>query len=192
MVDSRAARKLGMTYEEYLAFEEKAETKHEFIDGAVVEMTGGAIDHARLIARMGFVLSSAVEGKPCVVLSSYARVRIAVSNRATYPDLSVVCKQIAVASDDPNGLVNPTVLVEVLSDGTESYDRGEKFRQYRHLESLREYVLVAQHEPRIEVFRREGTSWRLEEYGPGETVDLPSIDARISVDQVYLDPLAAH
>jgi Uma2 family endonuclease len=102
----------------------------------------------------------------------------------------VVCGKRETASDDPEGIVNPTVVVEVLSDSTEADDRGEKFAHYRTLRSLQEYVLVAQRAQRIEVFRRDGNQWAYLEAGPGGTIALESIGATLSVDDIYRDPLA--
>jgi Uma2 family endonuclease len=119
-------------------------------------------------------------------------VRIVDTDRATYPDASVVCGERQAAGDDPDALTNPILLVEVLSDSTEADDRGEKFAHYRRIPSLREYVLVSQRAVRIEVFRRaEGGTWTLTEYGAGDTVSLPSVGATLMVDEVFRDPLGA-
>jgi Uma2 family endonuclease len=177
-----------MTYEEYLALSEGAEVKHEFIDGRVVAMAGGSIEHSRLVARVGYLLQLGLEGRPCNVFSSDGRVRIEATNRSTYPDVSVVCGPVIAASDDPQGITNPLVLVEVLSDSTEKDDRGSKFAHYRRLESLQEYVLIAQDAPRVELFRREADVWTLREYGPGDQLELSSLDLRLPVDRLYLDP----
>lgn len=177
-----------MSYDEYLEFAARAEVKHEFIDGRVVAMAGGSIEHSRLVARLGYLLQVGLEDKPCNVFSSDGRVRIEATNRATYPDLSVVCGPVVPARDDPHGLTNPVVLVEVLSDGTEKDDRGSKFAHYRRLESLKDYVLVAQDAPRVEVFRRDSEAWTLREYGPAEVVELESLGLRLEVDRIYLDP----
>ncbi|MCA9605462.1 MAG: Uma2 family endonuclease [Myxococcales bacterium] len=177
-----------MSYVEYLAFEAGAETKHEYADGLVFAMAGGTLEHARLSGRLAFLLGSALEGRPCNVLSSDARVRVEATNRTTYPDLSVVCGRLEHAKDDPHALVNPAVIVEVLSEGTERGDRGEKFRHYRRLPSLKEYVLVAQDEPRVEVFRREADVWTFREHGPGDRVTLTSVDAWFDIDALYADP----
>jgi len=179
---------LRMSYAEYLALAEQVEVKHEFIDGLVVAMAGGTIEHSRLIARMGYLLQQALEGKPCNVFSSDGRIRIEATNRSTYPDVSVVCGAVTRASDDPDGITNPVLLVEVLSDTTEKDDRGSKFAHYRRLPSLREYVLVAQDAPTVEVFRKEGELWVLREHGPGEEIELTSIGVVISVDRLYVDP----
>lgn len=177
-----------MSYAEYLAFEAGAEHRHEYADGLVFAMAGGTLEHARLCGRLAFLLGAALEGRPCNVFSSDARVRVEATNRTTYPDLSVVCGPALPASDDPHALINPTVIVEVLSEGTERGDRGEKFRHYRRLPSLMEYVLVAQDERRVEVFRREADVWTFREHGPGDLVTLASVGADVDVDALYADP----
>jgi Uma2 family endonuclease len=178
------------SYADYLALERTAATKHEYVGGRVLAMAGGSPEHARLAGRLARLLGNAIEGRPCAVFSSDLRVRIAETNRATYPDLTVICGRRETAVDDDDAIVNPTIVVEVLSDSTEADDRGEKFAHYRRLASLQEYVLVAQKAQRIEVYRREGDRWMLTEHGPGTIVELPSIGARIPVDEIYRDPLA--
>ena len=179
---------LRMSYAEYLELAERAEVRHEFIDGLVIAMAGGTIEHSRLVARMGYLLQQALEGKPCNVFSPDGRIRIEATNRSTYPDVSVVCGAVQRASDDPQGITNPVVLVEVLSDTTEKDDRGAQFAHYRRLPSLREYVLVAQDAPLVEVFRKEGDLWVLREHGPGEELELASLGVVLSVDRLYADP----
>lgn len=186
---SAAARTL-MTYAEYLAAERDAPVKHEFLHRQVWAMAGGSVEHGRLAVAVSTALSNALRGKPCVVFSSDVRVRIESTDRATYPDATVVCGPRATAPDDPDALINPVVLVKVLSDSTEADDRGEKFAHYRRLASLEEYVLVSQRERRIEVFRREGNHWSLYEAGPTESIELSSIGATLAVDEIYFDPTA--
>lgn len=178
------------SYADYLTFERSAPIKHEYVAGMVLAMAGGSPEHARLAGRLARFIGVAIDGRPCDVFSSDLRVRIPETNRSTYPDLTVVCGRRQTAADDDDAIVNPTILVEVLSDSTEADDRGEKFAHYRRLASLQEYVLVAQKAQRIEVYRREGDRWVLTEHGPGTMVELPSIDARIPVDEIYRDPLA--
>ena len=156
-----AAPRVFMSYPEYLAAERGAKTRHEYLSGTSWAMAGGTPEHGRLAAALAGELRGKLRGRPCAVFSSDVRIRIAATDRTTYPDLSVVCGKRETAADDPDALVNPIVIVEVLSDSTEADDRGAKFAHYRRLESLREYVLVSQHERRIEVFRREGEHWTL-------------------------------
>jgi Uma2 family endonuclease len=186
MVD--VARKRA-TYAEYVAFAETAELKHEFIDGEIVAMSGGTIAHGRLIGRVTALAGRALEGRPCVVLPAEVRVRIRAADHATYPDLFVVCDSVEADPDDDHAVVNPTVIVEVLSSSTADSDRGDKFAAYRRLRSLREYVLVSQKEQRIDVYRRDGRRWNLDEYRSGETFKLESISVELVVDEVYSDAL---
>ncbi len=182
---------LRATYAEYLAAEEHAEVKHEFIRGEIFAMSGGTPEHGRLASNMAIAIGSGLVGKPCAVFSSDTRMRIQELDVSTYPDLAVVCGKLRTAVDDKHGVINPVVIVEVLSDSTEAYDRGEKFRRYRTLESLREYVLVSQHDPHIEVFRRDADGdWVLSEAGPGQRLALKSIDVMIDVDALYANPTA--
>jgi len=143
-----------MSYAEYLAFEEASETKHDYLDGEVVALAGGTIAHSALAMAVGTALSNALRDRRCRVLSSDARVRSKKTRLATYPDVTVVCQSIEVDDDDAHGVLNPTLIVEVLSESTEGYDRGAKAAHCRRIPSLREYVLVSQREPLIEVYRR--------------------------------------
>lgn len=180
-----------LTYAEYLAQESKSELKHEFLRGDVWAMSGGTPEHGRLAVRAGSLLTSALQKRPCVVYSSDVRVRVQATDRSTYPDLSVVCGKDEHASDDPDAITNPIVIVEVLSPSTERSDRGEKFAHYQRLSSLQEYVLVAQDTARVEVFRRQGPSWLLTIFEAGASVTLTSIGATFSVDELYADPRRA-
>ena len=174
-----------MTYAEYLELASSWEVKHEYEDGVAVAMTGGTLEHSRLASELGALIRNALNDKPCRVLSADARIRIESTNRALYPDLSVVCDEPQTAADDPDGLTNPVIIVEVLSPTTEANDRGAKFAHYRRLPSVREYVLVSQDVARVEVFRRDGDRWSLYEHGPGDAIALPSVEAEVSVDQLY-------
>lgn len=177
------------TYAEYLALESGSEVKHEFIDGVIVAMSGGTVAHGRLIARATRLLNDGIKERPCVVMPSDMRLRIRAANRTTYPDLYVVCGGFENADDDPHALVNPTVIVEVLSGSTEDSDRSDKFAAYRRLPSLREYVLISQQERRVEVFRRDGRAWRLDEFRAGDTLALVSLDIELAVTDIYIDAI---
>jgi len=180
-----------MTYAQYLELERTSEVKHEYLRGEIFAMAGGSPEHARLAANVIGDLRAALRGRPCAVFTSDARVRIEVTDRATYPDVTVVCGRLEHAPDDPDSITNPVVIVEVLSDATEADDRGEKFAHYRRLASLQEYLLVSQRARRLEVYRRRDDRWVLDEAGAGETLRLDSIDVALAVDEIYRDPLAA-
>ncbi len=177
------------SYAEYLAIANDSPVKYEYIAGEIVAMSGGTIVHGRLIGRVTDALNRALDGKRCIVLPSDLRVRIRSAERATYPDLHVVCGGVERDAEDDHAIVNPTVIVEVLSDSTEDSDRTEKFAAYRRLKSLREYLLISQRERRVEVYRRDGRRWHLDEYGGGERFGLDSLGVELAVDEVYVDRL---
>jgi Uma2 family endonuclease len=179
-----------VSYSEYLARERQSGSKHEYVNGRIYAMSGGSPEHGRLAANMIQRLGGALAGKPWAVFSSDVRVRIEATGRSTYPDVSVVCGPLLRAADDQDAIINPLLIVEVLSDSTEASDRGDKFAHYRRLPSLREYVLVSQSSPRLEIFRRNAEGdWVLAEAGPGQTARLLSIDVPLSVDELYRNPL---
>ena len=180
-----------MTYEEYLVFEEKSQVKHEFLNGEVFAMAGGTIEHAALAMAIGRSLGNSLEGKPCRVLGSDAKIRVLATGLSTYPDVSVVCGKLETAPDDRHAVTNPTLIVEVLSDSTEAYDRGEKAAHYRRIPSLRELVFVSQRSPLIEVHRKnERGNWELfVEAREGAQAEVVSVGATLGVDDVYRNPL---
>lgn len=179
------AARAKVPYDEYLAMERASDVKLEYLDGDVRAMSGGTTEHALLSANASVLLGVALRGRPCNVFSSDLKIRIEASDRGVYADVVVICGTLERSPIDHDAVVNPRVIVEVLSDSTEAYDRGEKFRHYRKLPSLAEYVLVSQREPLVELWRREGEAWRPTEHGPGDVVKLASIDAEVSVDELY-------
>jgi Uma2 family endonuclease len=186
-----AATRSWFTFREYVDLEEFSTVKHEFLDGQVWAMAGGTPEHAAIIANVIASLSTQLRGRRCRVFSSDLRIRIPTTGLGTYPDVSVVCGQIEIDRDDPKGhtIVNPTVVVEVLSPSTEAYDRGEKLDHYRRLVAVQEIVLVAHDARRIEVWRRAGGDWDhpiVEREGAAE---LRSIDCELPIADVYRDPL---
>lgn len=178
-----------VTYEDFLEAEQKSETKHEWLDGVVYAMGGGSLEHSRLAANIGAALRAALSG--CDVFQSDAMVFIAAARLSTYADVAIVCGAVEAKRVERNGrvigeaLLNPTVLVEVLSPSTAAYDRGEKFAHYMTLPSLKEYVLVSQDEPEIEVFRRpDGAGhWEHTVSRAGERITIGGRE--IAVDDVY-------
>ncbi len=181
-----------MSYAEYVAAQATSDVRHEFLDGEVWAMAGGTPEHAALAAVVIGELRTALRGKPCRVYSADLRIRVLKTGLSTYADATVVCGQLETAPDDEQAAVNPVVLVEVLSETTEGYDRGAKAAHYRRVTSLREYVLVSQAEPRIEVQRRtEAGHWELLEARPGESIELASLGIHLDVAAVYANPLAA-
>jgi Uma2 family endonuclease len=181
-----AAELVGpMSYAEYLAFEREAETKHEYVNGQVYAMAGGSTEHARLAARLGALLLQALTRRPCELFNADLRVRNLETGRSTYPDVTMICGRIERAPDDPHAATNPMLIAEVLSEGTESLDRGDKWRHYQRIASLQTYVLVSQAEPRVEVYRRAGNVWQYQAAGPGEQLLLDDQGLCIDVDALF-------
>ena len=148
---ARPASTAHMSYAEYLAAESAYETRHEFLNGEVWAMAGGTPEHSALAAAVIGELTLALRGKPCRVYTPDVRVRVLATGLSTYPDVTVVCGAEETATEDPDALVNPVVLVEVLSDSTEGYDRGMKAAHYRRIPSVQAYVLVCRREPLVEI-----------------------------------------
>jgi Uma2 family endonuclease len=177
-----------VSYEEFLEAEQRSEVKHEWLDGTIYAMAGGTVEHSRLAGNMHVALKNALAG--CDVLQSDVMLFVRATRFSTYADVTVACSALDIQKVERNGrvlgeaLLNPTVIVEVLSDSTENYDRGEKFHHYVQIPSLQEYVLVAQDEPRIEVFRRpERGHWEHVTVRAGGSVVIAGRTLR--VDDVY-------
>jgi len=179
-------------YAEYLALEEISPVKHEFFDGQVWAMAGGSPDHTAIAATISRLLGNQLQGQPCRVFGSDLRIRVLETGLGTYPDVSVVCGRLETDPDDKKGhtVVNPKLLVEVLSPSTEDYDRGEKLSHYKRIASVQEIVLVAHDEHRLELWRRDGERWTLEVARGDETMKLRSVECSLALAEVYLDPLA--
>ncbi|MBL8234403.1 MAG: Uma2 family endonuclease [Bryobacterales bacterium] len=175
-----------LTEEQYLAIERSAENRSEFFQGEMFAMSGGSANHARLAGDLYRALGSHT-GTHCECFIADMRVRVAPSGLYTYPDVSVVCGEPRFLDATNDTLLNPVVIVEVLSPSTESYDRGKKFKLYRELASLREYVLVAQDAMSVEVFAKdEQGRWVLTEYSkPEEVVRLSSVDFAMPLAELY-------
>lgn len=183
---TQVAAPLRATFAEYLAIDEASDEKHQLVGGEVFAMTGGTSEHALLIARVARLLGNALDGGPCAVFAPELRVRVLATGLATYPDVPIVCGPLERDPESHHTITNPTVIAEVLSSSTEAFDRGEKFRHYRQIPSLAAYLLVAQHEPRIELYQRaSGGLWQLTEAGPGEHVHIDVLGCDLAVDAVY-------
>jgi len=173
------------TFAEYLAIEEVARVKHEYLDGEIYAMAGGTPEHAALAAALTTVLGEQLRGGPCRVYSSDLRVRILATGLATYPDVTVVCGATERDPESATHVVNPRVVIEVSSDGTEDYDRGEKLVHYKQAPSIAAVVLLSHRERKIEVWTRQGPAWNVAVHESGDVASLSSIDCRLDVDAVY-------
>ena len=155
---AQAIQPRAISAADYLAFERASEERHELIDGQIVAMTGGTFEHAVIAGNVARELGKTLRDRPCWVCPADMRIKIEASERYSYADVAVVCSTPRFEDDRRDTLLNPTALFEVLSDSTESYDRGEKFAHYRTLASLADYVMVAQKQVLVEHFQRQPNS----------------------------------
>jgi Uma2 family endonuclease len=182
-----AIQKQKMTVEEYLAMERASEEKHEFLDGEIYLMSGASRNHNLVVTNMIITLGNQLRERPCSVYPSDMRVKITDFGHYTYPDIMVACDPEHIEDNQQDTLLNPIVIIEVLSPSTESYDRGKKFQHYRTLDSLQEYVLIAQEQARIERYLRQPSGeWLLSDaVGLEAVIDLPSIECTLALTDVY-------
>jgi Uma2 family endonuclease len=175
-----------VTPAEYLELERKAEFRSEYIAGRIFAMSGASRRHNLVAGNFYREVSSQLRGRACESYIADMRVMISPSGIYTYPDIVAVCGEPRLEDSHLDTLLNPTVIVEVLSESTEAYDRGEKFAHYRRLDTLREYVLVAQDKVRVEHYLREGEQWILSEISdPDGTLHLASIDCHVALAAIY-------
>lgn len=170
-------QKIYVTPEEYLARERVAETKSEYVRGEVFLMVGASRKHNLICVNLVRELSRRLKGRPCEVYTADMRVRIPPADRYTYPAVSVVCGEPEFEDAHGDTLLNPTVIIEVLSDSTESIDRGRKAADDRAIASLAEYLLIAQDEYRVEQYVKQADGrWLLTDIRSLDgVVELPSI-----------------
>jgi Uma2 family endonuclease len=187
--------KLLFTIEEYLEFERAAEERHEYIDGHIYKLSGESLEHSTINTNIIGELRSQLRGKPCRVLSPNMKIRSGPFFKEqktrkglfSYADVSVVCEEPRFHDQHRDVLLNPTVIIEILSASTEEYDRDEKFRRYRtHIETLQDYALVSQTIPWIRLYSRHHQGWLFTDAaGLEEAIYLPSIDCRLLLAEVF-------
>jgi len=175
------------TPEEYLALERQAQCKSEYYAGEIFAMAGASRWHNLIVTNVVRELSLQLKGRPCTTYPSDMRVKISATGLYVYPDVTVVCGEAQFDDTQQDTLLNPTLIVEVLSDSTEAYDRGGKFAHYRKLDSLMAYVLITQTKPHIEHYvRQPDNRWLLAEADSvHDTVHLPAIDCHLALAEVY-------
>lgn len=173
--------------EEYLAQERQAETKSEYLNGEVFAMTGASRRHNLIVSNLVVALHGQTRARGCEVYANDMRVWIPEADCYLYPDVVVACGEPRFEDSEFDTLLNPVLLVEVLSRTTQRYDRWDKFAAYRTLPSLGEYLLIAQDQPHVEQFlRQEDGRWLLVETGdPEATIELPSVRASLRLADVY-------
>ena len=172
--------------QDYLAGEELSPIKHEYIDGQIYAMAGASDAHVTISLNLASLLRNHVRGTGCRVYMADMKAYIETANIFYYPDVMVTCDPRD--RELPNQKKYPCLIVEVLSQKTEAFDRGDKFADYQQLETLQEYVLISQKRQRIECFRRNAEGfWVLQTYNQGSEIHLASIDFRTSMDSLYED-----
>ena len=176
-----------LTPEEYLAAEREAETRSEYVDGVVYPMTGAHINHQRIVTNLTVELVLQLRGRQYDVLPTEMKVRMPDSRKFFYPDITVVEGEPQFHDDRKDIILNPILLIEVLSKSTESFDRGLKFQAYQKVPSMREYLLVAQDGPFVEQFvRQEDGKWVYAAFdGREASLTLPSVECTLNLGAVY-------
>jgi Uma2 family endonuclease len=181
---TRLAARSKLTAVEYLAWEREQVDKHEFYAGEVFAMAGGSPRHNWIAGNVQSVLKRALDDR-CFTFTSDQRIVFNEGSRYVYPDASVVCGEVVLQDGTRDVLANPTILAEVLSSTTEQYDRGLKWEGYQRLASLTDYLLIAQHEIRVEQFQRASDGrWFYRAYGPGDRIPLAN-GALLDIDTIY-------
>lgn len=183
----QAVQCVPLSEADYLAFEAKSLERHEYVAGQIFAMTGSTLRHATIAGNVFALVKAHLKGSHCRAFISDVKVHVARDAAYYYPDLVVSCdEQLAKLSPDQRIIETPVLIVEVLSESTEAIDRREKMFSYRKLSSLKEYVLIAQNERRVEVFRRVAdVGWEQRIYDADDRVDLASIGALLTMDDIY-------
>jgi Uma2 family endonuclease len=178
------SRRLHHSYEEYLRLQELSAVKLEYCEGEIYAMAGGTPAHADLAASITRLLGNVLLGR-CRVSSSDLRIRVEATDLSTFPDVTVVCEQRQLSTLDRHAVANPTLLVEVTSNSTEDYDRGEKLGHYKQLPSLKAAIFVSHRRPHVTIVERSSEGWQQREYRAGETVILENPGLEFGIDELY-------
>ncbi|MEP7230168.1 MAG: Uma2 family endonuclease [Ginsengibacter sp.] len=176
-----------ISIEEYLEMENTSMEKHEYYKGEIFAMSGAKVPHVMISDNILTVLKQKLKGKSCKPFGSDLRIHIEVNTLFTYPDISIICGEIITLDNDDYNVLNPAVIIEVLSKSTKNYDRGEKFKLYRDIPTLKEYILADSESIHLEVFRlNENNHWELEEYNAVENfLFIKAIDEKIGISEIY-------
>jgi len=178
-----------ISIEEYLEMENASLEKHEYYKGEVFAMSGAKVPHNTISTNLLMMLAQKLRGKKCRPFNSDQRIHIPANTLFTYPDISIICGEVITLNNDEYNVLNPTVIIEVLSKSTKNYDRGEKFKLYRDIPTLKEYILVDSESIHIEIFRlNEKNHWELEEYNDAsESIPIKAINETILISEIYDD-----
>ena len=180
-------QKTFITAEEYFDIEEAAEYKSEYYHGEMFAMSGAAFHHNVIAVNVVVALSNALRNSDCFIFSSDMKIELDEARHYAYPDVSVVCGEIEFALRRNDTIANPVLVIEVLSESTQEYDRGLKFKAYQNIVSLREYILIDQYSYRVEYFFKNTDGlWIYEKYdNPEDTLKFRSVDAELSLRAIY-------
>ena len=179
--------KTKFTIEEYLAFEDASQEKHEYYQGEIFAMSGSKVTHNVIAGNLFSALKQSLKGKSCRPFNSDQRIYIAENSLFTYPDISIICSDIITKDNDDWNILNPAVIIEVLSPSKKNYDKGEKFTLYRDIPSLKEYILVDSEKFHVEAFRiNNNNHWELEEYKViSEALYVKTVDVSLALTDIY-------
>jgi len=182
-----AYNKQKISIEEYLEMENAALEKHEYYQGEIFAMSGAKVPHNAIASNLLVELGTKLKGKKCKPFNSDQRIHIPSNTLFTYPDISIICGEVITLNNDEWNALNPSVIIEVLSKSTKNYDRGEKFKLYRDINTLKEYILVDSESIHIEVFRlNEKKHWELEEYNDiNASLEVKAINEQILISEIY-------
>jgi len=182
-----AHNKQKMSVTEYLEMENASLEKHEYYEGEVFAMSGAKVKHVKITDNILTILKQKLKGKSCQPFGSDLRIHVEANTLFTYPDISIICGDILTLNNDDYNVLNPAVLIEVLSPSTKNYDRGEKFKLYRDIPTLKEYVLVDSESIHVEIFRlNSNRHWELEEYNKdADSILIQAIDTSLSLAEIY-------
>jgi Uma2 family endonuclease len=182
-----AYSKQKISIEEYLETENASLEKHEYYTGEVFAMSGAKVPHNTITSNLMIALGQKLKGKKCKPFGSDLRIHIPTNTLFTYPDISIVCGEVITLNNDEYNALNPTVIIEVLSPKTKNYDRGEKFKLYRDINTLKEYILVDSQSLHIEAFRlNENNHWELQEYNDANNyLEIKASNESILIADIY-------
>ena len=181
-----ALQKSFYTPEQYLALERQASYKSEYVNGGIFAMAGASREHNQIAFNIAGELHGQLKNRPCLAYVNDMRVKVNATGLYTYPDVAALCGEPQFEDERMDALLNPSVIIEILSPSTEAYDRGDKFAHYRRLPSLMEYVLIAQDKVRVEHYIRQDSKWVLTEMNSlDETLYLASIQCEIALRNLY-------
>lgn len=183
------ARKLeNLSIADYINIEQETDLRYEYHNGKIFAMAGGTVEHGLIsgntYGEIKFSLRN--KGSNCTTINNDIKLHIVASNKFLYPDVMVVCGDLERSKVEKNAIVNPVVIIEVLSKSTESYDRGDKFFTYRQIESLKEYILIDQYKAQIDIYKRELNLWKITRIeGIEQIFKISSLDIALRLKNIY-------